>query len=166
MFCQKIDEIKSEEKPIVYIDESGFAHDMPRTHGYSLQGQRCYGTHDWGAKGRTNAIGALIGSTLIAVGLVTGSVNTAVFTSWVEQILLPNLSEKTVIVMDNAAFHKGKHMQKTIEDAGHTLLYLPPYSPDLNFIEKKWAHAKRIRRTKNCSIDEIFNTYLVPPPKM
>ncbi len=40
MFCQKIDEIKSEEKPIVYIDESGFAHDMPRIHGYSLQGQK------------------------------------------------------------------------------------------------------------------------------
>ena len=148
MFCQKIDEIKSEEKPIVYIDESGFAHEAPRTHGYSLQGQRCYGTHDWGAKGRTNAIGALIGSTLIAVGLVTGSVNTVVFASWVEQILLPNLSEKTVIVMDNAAFHKGKHMQKILKDSGHTLLYLPPYSPDLNFIEKKWAHAKRIRRTK------------------
>ncbi len=111
MFYQKIDEIKSEEKPIVYIDESGFTHDMPRTHGYSIQRQRCYGKHAWGVKGRTNAIGALIGSTLIAVGLVTGSVNTAVFTAWVEQILLPNLSEKSVIVMDNASFHKGKDMQ-------------------------------------------------------
>ncbi len=73
--------------------------------------RRCYGTHDWGAKGRTNAIGALIGSAIIAIGLITDSVNTAVFTAWVEQILLPNLSEKSVIVIDNAAFHKGKHMQ-------------------------------------------------------
>lgn len=85
---------------------------MPRTHGYSDQGKRCYGTHDWGAKGRTNAIGALIGSTLIAIGLITGSVNTKVFTSWVEQILLPSLPKESVIVMDNAAFHKGKDMQK------------------------------------------------------
>jgi hypothetical protein len=60
MFCQEIDKLKSEGKPIVYIDESGFAHDMPRTHGYSMKGKRCYGTHDWGARGRTNAIGALI----------------------------------------------------------------------------------------------------------
>jgi transposase len=146
--------------PIVYIDESGFAHDMPRTHGYSIKGERCYGKHDWGAKGRTNAIGALIGSSLVAVGLLTGSVNTDVFTCWVENILLPNIPEKSTIVMDNASFHKGKDMQKIIQDAGHTLLYLPPYSPDLNPIEKKWAQAKQIRRSTSCSIDQLFTSYL------
>lgn len=87
---------------------------MPRTHGYSVKGMRCYGTHDWGAKGRTNAIGALIDSTLIAIGLISGSVNTDVFTSWVQQILLPNLPKESVIVMDNASFHKGKDMQKML----------------------------------------------------
>ena len=92
--------------------------------------------------------------------MISGSVNTAVFTSWVEQVLLPNLPEESVIVMDNASFHKGKDMQKMLEDSGHTLLYLPPYSPDLNPIEKKWAQAKHIRRSTNCSIDQIFNTYL------
>jgi len=161
MFCQRISDFKSEEKPIVYIDESGFAHDMPRTHGYSMQGERCYGTNDWGAKGRTNAIGALIGTSIVAIGLLSGSVNTDVFTCWVQEILLPNLPPKSVIVIDNATFHKGKCMQKMIENSDHILLYLPPYSPDLNPIEKKWAQAKHIRRTKNCSIDEIFNTYLV-----
>lgn len=125
-FCQRIDKLKKEDKPIIYIDESGFAHDMPRAHGYSIKGKRCYGKHDWGAKGRTNAIGALIGRALIAVGLITGSVNTEVFTAWVEQILLPNLPKESV-VMDNAAFHKGKDMQKMLEDSGHSLLYLPPY---------------------------------------
>lgn len=67
---------------------------MPRTHGYSIKGQRCYGKHDWGAKERTNAIGALIGKTIIAIGLVIGAVNTAVFTVWVEQILLPQPPRK------------------------------------------------------------------------
>ncbi|MCP5369732.1 MAG: hypothetical protein H6909_03485 [Rickettsiaceae bacterium] len=61
---------------------------MPRTHGYSDKGKRCYGTHDWGAKGRTNAIGALIGRALIAIGLISGSINRTVFMSWGEQILL------------------------------------------------------------------------------
>ena len=133
---------------------------MPRTHGYSMKGERCYGKHDWGAKGRTNAIGALIGSTIIAIGLLTGSVNTEVFTCWVQEILLPHLPAQTVVVMDNASFHKGKDMQKIIEDAGHTLLYLPPYSPDLNPTEKKWAQAKKIRRKTGCSIDQLFTSFL------
>ena len=47
--------------------------------------------------------------------------------------------------MDNASFHKGNEMQKILEEAGHILLYLPPYSPDLYPIEKKWAQAKHIR---------------------
>lgn len=134
---------------------------MPRTHGYSDKGKRCYGIHDWGAKGRTNAIGALIGGALVAIGLVSGSVDTAVFTSWVERVLLPNLPKRSVIVMDNASFHKGKDMQKMLEDSGHSLLYLPPYSPDLNPIEHKWAHAKNIRRSTDCTIDELFNTHLM-----
>mgnify|MGYP003442648193 FL=1 len=125
-----------------------------------MKGERCYGKHDWGAKGRTNAIGALIGSTIIAIGLLTGSVNTEVFTCWVQEILLPHLPAQTVVVMDNASFHKGKDMQKIIEDAGHTLLYLPPYSPDLNPIEKKWAQAKKIRRKTGCSIDQLFTSFL------
>lgn len=133
---------------------------MPRTHGYSVKGQRCYGKHDWGAKGRTNAIGALIGSTLVAVGLLTGSVNADVFTTWVDKILLPNIPPKSIIVMDNASFHKGKDMQNMIEESGHTLLYLPPYSPDLNPIEKKWAQAKKIRRKTGCSIDQLFTSFL------
>ena len=79
MFCERIKELQKEKKPIVYIDESGFAEDMPRTHGYAQKGKRCYGQKDWGAKGRTNAIGAIIGNTIIAIGLMIGPVNTEVF---------------------------------------------------------------------------------------
>jgi transposase len=122
---------------------------MPRTHGYSKKGERCYGVHDWGAKGRTNAIGALIGKALLTVMLISSNVDTGVFTSWVEQDLLPKLPKNSVIVMDNATFHKGRDMQIMIENSGHTLLYLPPYSPDLNPIEKKWAQAKKIRRSNS-----------------
>ncbi len=63
IFSQTIAEVQKAGKPIVYMDESGFAHDMPRTCGEAMKGQRCYAKHDWGAKGRTNAIGALIKST-------------------------------------------------------------------------------------------------------
>lgn len=142
------------------MDESGFAHDMPRTHGYAQKGKRCYGTHDWGARGRTNAIGALVGKALLSVVLLSGTVNTEVFTCWVQQDLLSKLPEKSVIVMDNASFHKGEEMKRSIVHSGHTLLYLPPYSPDLNPIEKKWAQAKHLRRSLSCSIDELFKSYV------
>ena len=130
---------------------------MPRTHGYAPKGQRCLGTHDWGAKGRTNVIGALLRGTLLTLALFQTTINTRIFTAWVMQDLLPQLPEKSVVIMDNASFHKGETMQKALKEAGHTLLYLPPYSPDLNPIEHKWAQAKKIRRETQAPLTDLFN---------
>jgi transposase len=129
---------------------------MPRVRGYSIKGQRCYGTHNWNARGRTNVIGALLGKCLLTVALFTTNINANVFTAWVEQALLPSLPAQSVVVMDNATFHKRQDTQKLILEAGHTLEYLPPYSPDLNPIEHKWAQAKSIRRKYKQTIDNLF----------
>ena len=94
---------------------------------------------------------------LLRVSLLTGSINANVFFAWVEQDLLPKLPDNCVIVMDNATFHKRMDIQKIIQDAGHTLEYLPAYSPDLNPIEHKWAQAKAKRKQKKCSVDELFS---------
>jgi hypothetical protein len=96
----------------VFLDESGLAHHMPRTPGYSLKGSRCFGVCDWGAKGRTNVIGALLGSVLLTVSLFHTTVNTEVFSAWVIQDLIPKLPESSVVIMDNATFHKGVDMVK------------------------------------------------------
>lgn len=141
----------------MFIDESGFAHDMPRTHGYSLKGQRCWGVHDWGAKGRTNVIGALLAGMLLTVTLFQTTINTTIFDAWVQQDLLPKLPPQSVVIMDNATFHKGENMKKSLSQAGHTLLYLPPYSPDFNPIEQKWAQAKAARRKYQCELSKLFN---------
>lgn len=141
---------------MVFLDESGFAHDMPRTHGYAPKGERCFGTHDWGAKGRTNAIGALLRGSLLTVTLFQSTINTVIFDEWIQQDLIPQLPPSSVVIMDNAAFHKGATMQKALEQAGHTLLYLPPYSPDLNPIEKKWAQAKALRKKHKCDLNTLF----------
>jgi transposase len=141
------------------LDESGFAHDMPRTHGYAFKGERCYGKHDWGAKGRTNVIGALLAGVLLTISLYSCSINTEVFTGWIVDDLIPNLPPNSVVIMDNAAFHKGALMQQMLEKAGHTVLYLPPYSPDLNPIKKKWAQAKAIRRRAGGTIEALFQNY-------
>lgn len=158
-FCQTIQQYQDEGYPIVSIDESGFAEDMPRTHGYALKGERCYGKQDWGAKGRTNVIGALLGQVLLTVSLFTSFINTVIFNSWVEQDLLPKLPPKSVLILDNATFHKGLSMQRILKDAGHILLYLPPYSPDLNPIERKWAQAKAKRRKFGCDINQLFQDH-------
>ena len=132
---------------------------MPRRYGYSPVGQRCFGKRDWGAKGRTNVIGALLSGWLLTVTLLTGNVNSEVFLTWVTQELLPKLPSQGVIVMDNASFHKRLDIQEALRHAGHILLFLPPYSPQLNPIEHKWAQAKAIRKQKHCSISDIFTRY-------
>ena len=96
---------------------------------------------------------------MITVSLFEGTINAATFNSWVEQDLIPKLPATSVVVMDNAAFHKDKVMQEQLFLAGFTLEYLPPYSPDLNPIEHKWAQAKSIRRKTNCTIYELFQTH-------
>ena len=105
---------------------------------------------------RKNAIEALIGKTLLTIGLFKTNINADIFTAWVEQDLLPKLPESAVIVMDNATFHKRQNTQNMIRKAGYILLYLPSYSPDLNPIEQKWTQAKALRKRIHCSIEEIF----------
>jgi transposase len=142
--------------PLIYIDESGFSEDMPRIFGYAPEGVRCFGKHDWQARQRTNAIGALTGDRLLTAALFDSSINTDVFEAWIKQELLPVLPKGNVVVMDNASFHKSEKIQALIEAAGCLLEFLPPYSPDLNPIEHKWAQAKARRRKIGCSADELF----------
>jgi transposase len=70
---------------------------------------------------------------------------------------LPTLNDQTIIVMNNAAFHKAASTQQMIQKAGPLLQYLLPYSPDLTPIEHKWAQAKSMRRTTKCTIDDLFH---------
>ena len=142
------------------MDESGFAQDMPRTHGYSPRGERCYGVHDWHAKGRINAIGAILGFVFLTVTLFEGSINSDVFYAWLIHELIPVLPMNAVVVMDNASFHKRADMLEAIEQSGCQLEYLPPYSPDFNPIEKKWAQVKAIRKRERCDVDALFSTHI------
>lgn len=156
MFCQKILQYKQKGHSLIYVDESGFSKSQPRTHGYSVKGKRCYGKHNWGEKGRTNVIGALLGGLLLTVSLFETNINTEVFTSWIKQDLLPQLPPYSVVILDNAAFHKNKNITDLLSKEGHHLLFLPPYSPDLNPIEHKWAQAKATRRKTQIPLQQLF----------
>lgn len=132
--------------PIIYMDESGFEQEVLRAFGYALIGKPCIDKYNWQQKNKTNVIGALHNKTLFAVDSFNHNVNWETVYSWFKEILIPKLNRKCVVVMDNARFHKNKRIKKLLNRHGHRILWLPPYSPDLNPIEHKWAEVKKLRQ--------------------
>jgi len=96
---------------------------------------------------------------LIGCGIVQSNIDTEVFNTWVQKIFIPDLPENSVVIMDNAAFHKSQKTRDLIINNGHNIEFLPPYSPDLNPIENKWAQAKAIRRRENCDVESLFTDH-------
>ncbi|MEM9686506.1 MAG: transposase [Bacteroidota bacterium] len=101
-------------------------------------------------------MGGSIGFKLLTVCLVEVNINADVFYQWLVQDLLLKVPERSVIVLDNAIFHKRNDIRKAIEERQLILEFLPPYSPDLNPIEQKWAQAKAIRRKLRCNPYQLF----------
>ena len=126
------------------MDESGFESETMRPRGYAPIGTPCIDSYNWQAKKRTNVIGALSDKTLFAIQCYESNINGQIFYDWCKNTLIPSLKKKSVIVMDNASFHK--KVKRLLNRHGHRLLFLPPYSPDLNPIEKKWAQVKFLRQ--------------------
>ena len=131
-----------------------------RTHGYAYRGKRCYGVQDWHTKGRINVIGAIVGFVVLTVGLFEGSINSDVFYAWLTQALVPVFPVNAAVVMDKASFNKRADMIEAIKQSFVLLDLLPPYRPDLNPIEKKWAKAKAIRRRERCDVDTLFLVHM------
>lgn len=135
---------------------------MPRLHGYSLLGQRCFGQRDFGNKKRVNVIGAQHQDKLLTISLFEQQpINTLVFNSWLDQDLIPKLPDNSVLVLDNASFHQPIIIEQKLARHGHHVLFLPTYSPELNPIEHKWAQAKALRRKQQCSVQELFQKYQI-----
>lgn len=86
-----------------------------------------------------------------------GSCNTKLFETWVEKILIKELKPNQVVIMDNASFHKSKRTKDLIESVKCKVVFLPPYSPDLNPIEKFWANMKKWIKEKITQFDELYD---------
>jgi transposase len=143
------------------VDESGFAPTAERQHGWAARGNKVYGLRSGNRRPRTSLIAALIGKKLAAPMLFDGTTNTAIFNQWLEEMLCPLLTANDVVVMDNAAFHKSQCTAELIAATGATLLFLPPYSPDIMPIEKTFGTLKRYRQYNNhLSIDQCISNYL------
>ena len=143
---------------IVYIDESGIDMTMCKDRGWGKKGTPLLGKKSGKYYQRTNIIAGLVSNKAIAPLVFNGSCTTRVFETWVEKVLIKELKPGQVVVMDNASFHKSEKTKALMESVGCKLIFLPPYSPDLNPIEKFWANMKRWIKNKTQDIERLYQS--------
>lgn len=145
---------------IIYLDESGFdARDNYRNMAWGFKGVKIIGERQGKRVARTSLLMAKRGKKWLSAMIFNGTCNTEFFREWLEKMLLPEIGkykQKQVIIMDNASIHRSKKVREAIEKAGHILLYLPPYSPDFNPIEKVFGTIKKVLRYSGDSLEEVL----------
>lgn len=136
-----------DQAKLIFIDETWARTNMTRLRGRALRGERLIAKVPHGHWKTTTLIAALDQSGMRCAATIDGAVNRDVFEAFIEQVLVPSLTPGDIVVMDNLSSHKGGRVRAMIESAGATLLYLPPYSPDLNPIELAFAKLKQLLRS-------------------
>ena len=145
---------------LVFVDEMGTHTSLAPFYGYSPRGQRAFFKVPRNRGTNTTLLASMSLEGMGPSMAVEGSTNKEVFEVYVEHFLAPTLKEGQVVVMDNLSAHKGARARKLIEERGCQLLYLPPYSPDLNPIEEAFSKVKRLlrvigARTKEALVEAI-----------
>lgn len=133
----------------VFYDESGAKTNMTRLYGRTLDGRRLVDTVPHGHWSTTSLLASfrLDGST--AAMTLPGATDRLAFDAYVEKVLVPTLRVGDIVVVDNLSPHKSPQAAEHIRQTGAELWFLPPYSPDLNPIEKMWSKVKaHLRRAK------------------
>ena len=119
---------------------------MTRLHGRRRKGERLLAKAPRGRWRTLTFLAALRHDRIDAPCVLDGPINGQSFLAYVEQFLVPTLSPGDIVIMDNLGSHKGRPVRRAIRAAGAKLLFLPPYSPDLNPIEQVFAKLKTLLR--------------------
>jgi transposase len=135
-------------KRLVFIDETFTKTNMTRLRGRSKRGKRLIDKAPHGHWKTSTFIAALRHDRLTAPFTIDGPVNGEIFLTYIRRVLVPTLRKGDVVAMDNLGSHKIPGVREAIEAAGATLVYIPPYSPDLNPIEMVFSKIKSILRKK------------------
>ena len=145
---QYLEEIKNiNPTDIVYSDETGIDDNEVSIKGWAPIGKRFFAKKKGIRKTRYNITAALNQGNLFAPFVFEGYSNASVYETYIEQVLMPSLRPGMVVVIDNARFHKSAKVVQLIESVECRVIFLPPYSPDLNPIEHFWSAMKtKIRR--------------------
>jgi len=139
---------------LIFIDETWAKTNMTRLRGRAPVGERLIAKVPHGHWKTTTLIAALDRGGIRCSTVVDGAVNAEVFEAFVQQVLLPTLVAGDVVVMDNLSSHKRRRTRELIRSRGAEVLFLPPYSPDLNPIENVFAKIKQCLRSLACRTRE------------
>ena len=143
---------------LIFIDETWTKTNMVRLYGWAPVGHRLVDAVPHGHWKTSTFIAGLRQDRLVAPCVLNGAINGESFLAYVEQMLVPTLTSGDIVVMDNLGSHKVAGVRKAIEAAGARLLYLPPYSPDLNPIEQAFAKLKALLRAKALrTVEALWN---------
>jgi transposase len=142
---------------LVFIDETWAKTNMTRTHGRARRGQRLHAKAPFGKWRTLTFLAALRHDRIDAPCVIDGPINGQLFLTYVEQFLLPTLAPGDIVIMDNLGSHKGLAVRQAIRRCGAKLLFLPPYSPDLNPIEQVFSKLKTLlRKAQERSVDATW----------
>jgi transposase len=135
-----------EPQRLVFIDETWVKTNMAPLRGWGARGQRLEARLPHGHWKTLTFLAALRCDRVDAPWVIDGPINGELFTLYVEKVLAPTLAKGDIVILDNLGSHKGKAARRAIRAAGAHLLFLPPYSPDLNPIEQLFAKLKHLIR--------------------
>ena len=131
---------------IAYVDECGIDTCLYREYGYAPRNQKVFSRISGRKYERCGIVAAKLGKDILAQFQYSGTMDSTLFESWFTGQLLPSLDMGTVIVMDNASFHSKARLPSAAQKFGCRVVFLPPYSPELNPIENFWAWLKATLR--------------------
>jgi len=141
---------------LIFLDESGVTTEMTRRYGRAARGERVAEGTPAGHWRTLTVLGAIRMSGWVATMTIEAATDGEIFLAYLEQVLCPQLQPGDIVVMDNLSAHKVGGVRNLIEQTGAELWYLPPYSPDLNPIEKCWSQVKQLlRAAKARSLDTL-----------
>jgi len=114
-----------------------------REYAYSQRGSKVIGRISGRKYKRCGLVAGKLGKEIVAPLQYEGSMDSALFEQWFETCLMPAIPPSSTIVMDNASFHRKSKLVPLAQEHGHGIIFLPPYSPELNDVERFWAWLKR-----------------------
>lgn len=149
--------MRLEPQRLVFVDETGTTTKMTRLRGRARRGERVKASAPFGHWATQTFIAALRCDGLTAPWIVDRPMNRSIFDTWVETQLAPTLQPGDVVILDNLASHKSEKARAILKERGAWLLFLPPYSPDLNPIEMAFAKLKaHLRRIGARTLDALW----------
>ena len=139
-----VERIRNEPKEnLVYVDESGIDTYLYREYARASRGKKIIERVSGRKFARQSIVAPKCGNEILAPFGYTGTCDAKLFNFWLKNMLIPKLKPGQIVIMDNASIHKTDTARRLIKEAGCELIFLPPYSPDLNPIERFLADLKK-----------------------